>query len=159
MISQRHNILNLLYKFGMTECKSMATPLNWNLKLDVDSDTKECELIHYYQLMVGSLIYLTITWPNLSYPVSLRKFMQTPRNIHLDYAKRVLHYVNGLMNYNILYKSATLIQLEGYVHMLTRPATKSGRWSTSGFVFSLGSGAISWSGKKELTVALSHYSC
>ena len=38
MISQRHYILNLLYKFGMTECKSVATPLDRNLKLDVDSE-------------------------------------------------------------------------------------------------------------------------
>ena len=37
MISQRHYILNLLYKFGMAECKSVATPLDRNLKLDADS--------------------------------------------------------------------------------------------------------------------------
>ena len=60
MISQRHYILNLLYKFGMTECKSIATPLDRNLKLDADSGTDECELTQYQQL-IGSLIYLTIT--------------------------------------------------------------------------------------------------
>ena len=46
MISQRHYILNLLYKFGMTECKPVSTPLDRNLKLDVDSDTAECEPTH-----------------------------------------------------------------------------------------------------------------
>ena len=54
MISQRHYILNLLYKFGMTECKSVATPLDRNLKLDANSGTTECELTHYRQL-VGRL--------------------------------------------------------------------------------------------------------
>ena len=59
MISQRHYTLNFLYKFGMTECKSVATPLDRNLKLDVDSDTVECEPTNYQQL-VCKPIYPTI---------------------------------------------------------------------------------------------------
>ena len=43
VLSQRHYILNLLYKFGIIECKSITTPLNRNLKLDVEPNTKECE--------------------------------------------------------------------------------------------------------------------
>ena len=70
MISERHYILNLLYKFGMAECKSMATPLDRNLKLDANSGTIQCEPTHYQQL-VGSLIYLTINRPDLNYPVDL----------------------------------------------------------------------------------------
>ena len=86
MISQRHYILNLLYKFGMAECKYVATRLNRNLKLDVDSGTT-CEPTPYRQL-IGSLIYLTITRPDLSYMVGLlSQFMQTLRDIHLDCAK------------------------------------------------------------------------
>ena len=53
MIFQRHDILNLFYKFGMTECKLVSTPLDQNLKLDVDSGTKECEPTHYRQLIDG----------------------------------------------------------------------------------------------------------
>ena len=60
MISQRHYILDLLYKFGMTECKFVATPLDWNLKLNIDSGTEECEPTQYRQL-IRSLVYLTIT--------------------------------------------------------------------------------------------------
>ena len=70
--------LNLLYKFGMVECKSVATPLDRNLKLDVDSGTTECESAQYQQL-IGTLIYLTITRPDLSYMVGLiSQFMQKP---------------------------------------------------------------------------------
>ena len=54
----------------MTESKLVATPLDRNLKLDVDSGTEECEPTQYYQL-VRSLIYLTITRPDLSYLVGL----------------------------------------------------------------------------------------
>ena len=76
------------------------------MKLDVDSYTKECEPTYYRQL-VGSLIYLTITRPDLSYLVGLlSKFMQTPRDIHLDCAKRVLQYVSGTMDYDIHNKLA-----------------------------------------------------
>ena len=90
MISQRYHILNLLYKFGMDECKSVATPLDRNLKLDANSGTNACEPTQYRQL-IGSLIYLTITRPDLSYHVGLpSQFMQTPHDIHLDCAKRVL---------------------------------------------------------------------
>ena len=40
--------------------------------------------------------------------------MQTPRDVHLDSAKRVLRYVSGTMDYDILYESATPIQLKGF---------------------------------------------
>ena len=108
MISQCHFIFNILFKFGMTKCKPVATPLNRDLKLDANSGTKECEPTHYRQL-VRSLIYLIITRPDLSYLVVLllRQFMQTPRDIHLDCTKRVRMYVSGMIDYDILYNSAT----------------------------------------------------
>ena len=97
----------------MIRRKPTATPLDRNLQLDVGFDIEECEPTHYRRL-VGSLIYLTITRPDLSYPVSLlSQFMQTPHDIHLDCANRILRYVSGTMNYDILYKSATSIRLKG----------------------------------------------
>ena len=93
----------------MAECKYVATPLNRNLKLDADSGTDECEPTQYRQL-IGSLIYLTITRPDLNYPVGLlSQFMQTPRDIHFDCAKRVLRYVSDTMDYGVLYALATPI--------------------------------------------------
>ena len=72
--------------------------------MSIESDTRECETTLYCQL-VESLIYLTITQRDLSYPVGLlSQFMQTPRDIHLDCAKRVLRYVSGTMAFGILYK-------------------------------------------------------
>ena len=80
--------------------------------------------------------------------------MQTPRDIHLDCAKRVLRYVSGTMDFGILYKSATPIRLEGYTDA-DWVGYRADRRSTSRFVFSLGNGTISWSSKKQPTVALS----
>ena len=96
-------------------------PLDRNLKLDADSGAEECDPTQYRQL-IGSLIYLTITRPDLSYPVGLlSQFMQTPQDIHLDCAKRVLRYVSGTMDYGILYKAATPIRLERYTDAATKP--------------------------------------
>ena len=57
LISQRHYVLNLLYKFGLTECKPVSTPLDRNLQIDVDSGTAVCDPTRYRKL-IGSLIYL-----------------------------------------------------------------------------------------------------
>ena len=151
---QCHYILNLLYKFEMFECKFVAIPLDRNLKLDADSSTTACEPAEYRQL-IGSLIYLTITRPDLSYPVGLlSQFMQTPHDIHLDCAKRVLRYMSDTMDCGILYKMAMPIRLEGYTDA-DWAGYKADRRSTFRFVFSFGGGAISWSSKKQPTVALS----
>ena len=124
----------------------MVTPLDQNLKLDADSGTTVCELTHYRQL-IGSLIYLTIIHPDLSYPINLLiQLMQTPRDIQLDCAKQMLRYVSGTMDYDILYKSVTPIRLEGYIDA-NWASYKADRRSTSGFILSIGSGAISWSNK------------
>ena len=154
LISQRHYVLNLLYKFGLTECKPVSTPLDRNLKMDADSGTAVCDPTKYRQL-IDNLIYLTITRPDLSYSVGLlSQFMQNPRNLHLDCAKRILWYVSATMDYSIMYRSNTTIRLEGYTDV-DWAGYKADRRSTSGCVFSLNSGAISWSSKKQTTVALS----
>ena len=108
-----------------------------------------------YRQLIDSLIYLTITRPDLSYSVGLlSQFMQNPRNLHLDCAKRILRYVSTTMDYDIVYKSNATIRLEGYIDT-DWAGYKADRRSASEFVFSLGSGAISWSSKKQPTVSLS----
>ena len=69
LISQRHYVLSTLFKFGMTDCKSVSTPLDRTVKLRPDSG-KACDPRRYQQI-VRSLIYLTITRPDLSYPVGV----------------------------------------------------------------------------------------
>ena len=74
-----------------------------------------------YRQIIGSLIYLTITRPDLSHPVRLlNQIMQAQCDIHLNYVKRVLGYVNGnLYNKNVLgYTNAkwagNVIKLDSY---------------------------------------------
>ena len=98
----------------MNKCKLVPNLLDQNLKLDANTGTEECKPTQYHQL-ISNLIYLTITRSDLSYLVGLLShIMQSPRNVHLDCAKRVLRYVSGTMHYHIVYKSEKTIRLEGY---------------------------------------------
>ena len=61
---------SLLERFRMEQCRSVATPLQQNLKLSSDDGTKEVDATMYRQLG-GSLIYLTTTRPDLAYSISV----------------------------------------------------------------------------------------
>ena len=113
------------------------------------------EDVTVYRRIVGSLIYMTITRPDLSYAVGLvSQFMQAPRKPHLDAARRILRYVKSTLQYGLFYEAGCPIQVHGYTDA-DWARSISDRRSTSGFMFSLGSAAISWSSKKQPTVALS----
>ena len=83
LISQQNYVLCMLFNFGMMECKSITTPLDQNLKLRHNLGAA-CDATQFRQI-VGSLIYLTITRPDLSYSVGMISyFMQrlTLEHIH-----------------------------------------------------------------------------
>ena len=59
-----------------------------------------------YRRIVGSLIYMTITRPDLSYAIGLvSEFMQAPRKLHLDVARRILRYVKFTLQYGLFYET------------------------------------------------------
>ncbi|MCO5607903.1 hypothetical protein L7F22_062105 [Adiantum nelumboides] len=105
--------------------------------------------------IVGSLIYLTIAWPDLSYIVGLQShFMQLPRKPHLDALHHTLRYVRATLDHALFYATDILVQLHGYTDV-DWVGSSIDRRSTSGFMFTLSSAAITWSSKKQPTVALS----
>ncbi len=90
---QRQYALNKLSEYGMTGCKPISIPLEQNVKLSAD-EGKLVEDTTMYRRIVGSLIYMTITRPYLSYAVGVvSQFMQTPRKPHLDAVRRILRYI------------------------------------------------------------------
>jgi len=108
-----------------------------------------------YRRIVGSLIYMTIMRPDLSYAVGVvSQFMQTPRKPHLDAVRRILRYIKHTLQCGIFYEAKSQLQIHGYIDA-DWAGNVSDRRSISGFMFSFGSGAISWSSKKQPTVALS----
>ncbi|XP_057990595.1 uncharacterized mitochondrial protein AtMg00810-like [Hevea brasiliensis] len=153
-ISQKRYAEELLQHFGMGGSKEKATPMEPHLKL-MKNEGQELKDAGKFRQLVGSLIYLTTTRPEIAYSVGvISQFMQNPRTSHLDAAKRILRYFKGTTNYDLLYKKESSFLLKGY----TDPdwaGNANDRRSTSGYYFSVGSAAISWCSKKQPTVALS----
>ncbi|XP_060183462.1 uncharacterized mitochondrial protein AtMg00810-like [Lycium barbarum] len=103
-VSQKTYARKLLYRFGMGESKEKATRMEPHLKLMKDEGNALNDVKKFQQL-VGSLIYLTITRPEIAYSVGIVSlFMQCPRSSHLDAARRILHYVKGSLDHGLLKK-------------------------------------------------------
>ena len=135
------------------DCRSVSTPLDRTVKLHLDSG-KVCDPTRFRQI-VRSLIYLTITRPDLSYPVGvINQLMARPTEEHLQCAQRVVRYVSGTKDRGLLYWTGTAAQLVGYTDV-DWAGNATDRQSTFGYAFSLGSAAIAWSSKKQPIVALS----
>jgi hypothetical protein len=147
-VSQTKYAKGLLDKFKMADCKISSTPMEKGLKLSAKTNSKAINESVYRQL-VGSLIYLTATRPNLSYAVSyISRFMQAPKTEHWTATKRVLRYVKGTLDFGILYGKSKEPQLCGYSD-LDWAGSMDDRKSTTCYVFSLGTRAVSWTNKKH----------
>jgi len=138
----------------MEQCRSAAKPLQQNLKLSSDDGTKEVDSTMYRQL-VGSLIYLTTTRPDLAYFVSvLSLFMSKPHESHWVLAKSVLRYLSGTSNYGILYTDTSDVILTGFSDSDWASNLDDQR-SIIGYTFRIRSGVIACSSKKKHIVVLS----
>lgn len=112
---QRHYALEMLAKYGMMACKPMSMPLEQNMNLRGADCGDEVEDITMYRKMVGSLIYMTITRPDLSYAVGLvSQLMQSPRKPHLDVIRRILRYVKATAQYGLFYEHGRDLDVRGY---------------------------------------------
>jgi hypothetical protein len=87
----------------MLDCKEMATPMVSNLKLLQDTTSKTVD-VTLYRKMVGSLMYLTNTKPDICFVVNtLSQCMDQPRKGHLVTAKHVIKYLKGTLDYGLRY--------------------------------------------------------
>ena len=125
----------------MTNCNDIATLVEVNAKLLLDEGEELEEQIMFRQL-VGSLIYLTLTRPDIAHGVGVvSRFMQNPRRPHLNAIRRILRYVQGTLNFGFFYEVGKNIEISGICDA-DYAGDLSTRRSTTGYVFSLGSGAI-----------------
>ncbi len=147
MVTTKAICLEQIVWIGMMGCKRISIPLEQNVKLSA----YEGELVEdttMYRCIVGSLIYMTITRPDLSYAVGVvSQFMQTPRKPHLDAVRRILRYIKHTLQCGIFYEAKSQLQVHGYTDA-DWANNVSDRRSTNGFMFSFGSGAVSWSSEK-----------
>ncbi|KAG6383152.1 hypothetical protein SASPL_157102 [Salvia splendens] len=138
----------------MEGCKPLATSLVTNEKFSKEDGTPKANAA-IYRSIIGSLLYLTASRPDIMYPTSLlSRFMQDPSQVHYGAAKRILRYLQGTRDYGIWYTPESFSKLIGYTDSDWGGSTDDMK-STSGYTFSLGSGIFSWSSKKQDCVAQS----
>ncbi len=131
---QRQYALNKLSEYGMTGCKPISIPLEQNVKLSVDEGDL-MEDITMYKHIMWSLIYMTITRPDLNYAVRVvSQFMQTPQKPHLDAVRRILRYIKHTLQCGIFYETKSKLQVHGYTDV-DRAGNVLDRRSTNGFIF------------------------
>eukprot|EP00253_Pinus_taeda_P017662 PITA_17662 len=153
-ISQVKYVNEVLERFNMQENKAAITPTVMGLKLSKEDNNKDFDP-SLYKSIVGSLMYLTATTPDIMHTVSLISiFMERPKEAHQQAAKRILRYVKGTKRFGILYTASECSYLIGYTDS-DWVGSVDDRKSTSVYVFHMGSGAISWASKKQSIVVLS----
>ena len=107
-----------------------------------------------YRQLIGSLLYLVHTRPNICYAVSaLSQFMSSRKHIHWIAVKHILRYLKGTQDYGLRYTSGGGVLLHGFSNSDWVGSVQD-RKSTSGFCFSTGSAMVSWSSRKQGSVAL-----
>ena len=153
-ISQKNYAEKVLKKFRMFGCKSVATPLVCNEKLvKEDGEKKVDETL--YRSLVGNLLYLTATRPDIMFAASLlSRFLNSPSQKHYGVGKRVLRYIQGTLSYGIRFRRSSKVKLIGFCDSDWGGCVDDMK-STSGYAFSLGTGVFSWLSKKQQSVAQS----
>jgi hypothetical protein len=152
-LSQKKYANDVLKKFKLESCKSVSTPLAVNEKLSKSDGDAKADVTQYRSL-IGCLLYLTATRPDLMFSASLlSRFMHSPSVTHLGVGKRVLRYIKGTTDFGIWYNKGDG-KIEGFVDSDWAGSVDDSK-STSGYVFSLGSGVFSWNSKKQDVVAQS----
>ncbi|XP_028223511.1 uncharacterized protein LOC114405009 [Glycine soja] len=137
----------------MVDCKPKSTPLEAKMKMT--SNTTPLDDPSYFRGLVGSLQYLTLTHPNISYSVNfVSQFMNSPTIVHLQMAHRILRYVKGTIDVGLHFTSHTTLDLFAFsdADWASCPTT---RRSTTGYCIYLGGNVISWCAKKQPTVSRS----
>ncbi|CAH9145017.1 unnamed protein product [Cuscuta epithymum] len=154
VLSQRKYTLHILKESGLLAGRPSLFPMEQNLKLRPDDDSQLVDASSYRRL-IGRLLYLTVTRPDIVYPVSqLSQFLSHPRQSHLDAVIRVLRYLKQTPGQGIFLSSDDDFNLKGYCDADWAGCSFTRRSST-GYFISLGNSPISWRTKKQSVVSRS----
>lgn len=152
-ISQSHFIEKVLKKFNYFDCTPVSTPMDTTEKLMPNTGKVVSQL--EYSRVIGCLMYaMTCTRPDIAFAVGkLSRYTSNPSAQHLQAIYRVLKYLKRTMDYSLSYTCYHSV-LEGYTDASWISNTEDNS-STSGWVFLLGGGAISWASKKQTCITSS----
>jgi hypothetical protein len=157
-VSQATYILEILDAYGFKDCKPVGTPMEPGIVLQKSDTEVDMKLQQEYQRAIGSLMYTMVqTRPDIAYAVStLAQYSSNPNHTHWTAVKRIFRYLKGTLSLGIEYSRDARRgnELVGYSDA-DYAGDRDNRRSTSGFVFMLAGGPITWASRKQLSVALS----
>nr|GEZ50198.1 retrovirus-related Pol polyprotein from transposon TNT 1-94 [Tanacetum cinerariifolium] len=153
-INQSKFALEILKKFGMDSCDSVDTPMVDRLKLDEDPLGIPVDQTRF-RSMVGSLMYLIASRPNLVFAVCMcARYQAKPTKKHIEALKWVFWYLKGTINWGLWYPKDTTMALTAYADA-DHAGCQDTRISTSGSAQFLGDKLVSWSSKKQKSIVIS----
>jgi hypothetical protein len=153
-ISQTKYIQDILNKFGMNDAKPIKKPMETNGHLDIDMGGKSVDQ-KVYRSMIGSLLYLCASRPNIMLSVYMcARFQADPKEVHLKAVKRIMRYLVYTPKFGLWYPKGSTFDLIDYFDA-DWAGCKIDRKSTSGTCQFLGRSLVSWASKKQNSVTLS----
>ncbi|GJU85278.1 ribonuclease H-like domain-containing protein, partial [Tanacetum coccineum] len=149
-ISQDKYVAEILKKFNYTNVKSASTPVYLEKPLVKDGEADNVD-VHLYRSMIGSLMYLTTSRPDIMFAVcACARFQVTPKTSHILAIKRIFRYLKGKPTLGLWYSRDSLFELVSYTDSDYAGATQDRKSTTGGCQFL---GLISWQCKKQTVVA------
>ncbi|GJS93720.1 retrovirus-related pol polyprotein from transposon TNT 1-94 [Tanacetum coccineum] len=153
--NQSKYIKEMLKKFGLEDSKPMKTPISTEMKLMKDVEGKSVDNTKY-RGMIGSLLYLTASRPDIMFSVCLcARFQEDPKISHLEAVKRIFRYVKGTMHLGLWYPKGSDIETIVYADS-DHAGDYVDRKSTSGICTFMGCCLTSWFSKKQTALAISN---
>ncbi|XP_062085356.1 secreted RxLR effector protein 161-like [Humulus lupulus] len=144
----------MLEKFGFTQVKHARTPIGTTSKLNKDESGDPVDPT-LYRSMIGSLLYLTASRPDISFSVGLcARYQANPKQSHLTAVKRIFKYLAETIEFGLWYSCDTNMSLVGYSDS-DWAGSLDDRKSTYGGCFYIGNNLVSWFSKKQHSISLS----
>ncbi|XP_020879598.1 uncharacterized protein LOC9311760 [Arabidopsis lyrata subsp. lyrata] len=152
-ICQRKYVLDLLDETGLLGCKPSSIPMDPSQKLNMETGDF-IEDVERYRRLVGKLMYLTFTRPDITFAVhKLCQFTSAPRQPHMKAVFKVLHYLKGTIGQGMFYSATSDLRLKGYTDADWGTCTDSRR-CVNGFCMFIGPSLVSWKSKWGLLMGL-----
>ncbi|GJR64031.1 hypothetical protein Tco_0010096 [Tanacetum coccineum] len=152
--NQSKYIKEMLKKFGLEDPKPTKTPMSTEIKLTKDDEADSVDSTKY-QGMIGSLLYLTASMPDIMFSVCLcARFQENHKTTHLEAVKRIFRYIRGITHLGSWYPKGTRIETIVYVDS-DHAGDYVDRKSTSDVCTFMGCCLTSWFSKKQIALAIS----